>query len=196
VPGAFEASPEFEEDPLATADEIQGSGQQTLVQLEEVANSLQPWAVDFKLVKEIHFRWFESTFPADAGEFRTEMVLNRKGSAVEVEAILPAIDNACQNWNWRRENQQPEDDEDLIEFIVAEANTLAVCVYDVHPFIDGNTRATWHLRNYALMLDGLPPLGDPSDLDAYDLAWWAASPVDHVELDRVVLIELDSQDPG
>jgi hypothetical protein len=50
-----------------------------------------------------------------------------------------------ENWNWRRERYRPTDDLDLIEFIVAEANTLAVRVYDIHPFLDGNTRATWHL---------------------------------------------------
>jgi fido (protein-threonine AMPylation protein) len=102
-------------------------------------------AVDLKLVREIHFRWFETTFPADAGHFRTQMVLNRKSTAAEVEAILPAIQDGCENWNWRRERYRPTDDLDLIEFIVAEANTLAVRVYDVHPFLDGNTRATWHL---------------------------------------------------
>lgn len=191
--GAFDASAEFDDDPLATADEIQHSGQRALKVLGEVATSRDPWPVDFKLVREIHFRWFETTFPADAGEFRTEMVLNRKGSAVEVEAILPAIDHACENWNWRRANQRPPDDADLIEFIVVEANTLAVCVYDVHPFIDGNTRATWHLRNYALMLDGLPALNDPTDPDAYDTAWWAATTSDHEALDNVVLAELNVQ---
>jgi fido (protein-threonine AMPylation protein) len=69
------------------------------------------------------------------------MVLNRNGTAVEVEAILPAIDSACGNWNWRRDHQTSTDDADLMQFAVAEANTLTVRVYDVHPFIDGNTRA-------------------------------------------------------
>jgi fido (protein-threonine AMPylation protein) len=137
VAGAFDASAEFEEDPLVTADEVQTCGGRAFDILEQVARFSEPWAVDFKLVKEIHFRWFETTFPADAGEFRTQMVLNRKGTAVEVEAILPAIDNACENWNCRRENLQPEDEADLIQFAVAEANTLTVRVYDIHPFIDG-----------------------------------------------------------
>lgn len=148
MPGAFEASAEFEDDPLATADELQNSAGETPAWLEAVATSTEPWAVDFKLVKEIHFRWFESTFPADAGVFRTQMVLNRKGSAVEVEAV-------------------------------AEANTLTVRVYDVHPFIDGNTRADWHLRNYLLMLDGLPPLDNLVDPDRYMTAWWAATAEEH-----------------
>ena len=78
--GAFDASAEFDDDPLVTADEIQDSGQRALKILGEVASSPNPWAVDFTLVKEIHFRWFETTFPADAGEFRTAMVLNRKGT--------------------------------------------------------------------------------------------------------------------
>jgi fido (protein-threonine AMPylation protein) len=195
VPGAFEASAEFDHDPLATAEEIQHSGESVLRWLEAVATSEAPWPVDLKLVQEIHFRWFETTFPADAGQFRTQMVLNRKSTAVEVEAILPAIQSACENWNWRRERYRPADDLDLVEFIVAEANTLAVRVYDVHPFIDGNTRSTWHLRNYLLMLDGLRPLVDLADIEIYERAWWDAIAESHDELDQIVLTELASQRP-
>jgi fido (protein-threonine AMPylation protein) len=190
VPGAFEASAEFDHDPLATAEEIQHSGENVLRWLEAVATSEAPWPVDLKLIQEIHFRWFETTFPADAGQFRTQMVLNRKSTAVEVEAILPAVQGACDNWNWRRDHSRPNDDLDLVQFIVAEANTLAVRVYDVHPFIDGNTRATWHLRNYLLMLDGLRPLVDLANIEAYERAWWDAAAVSHDELDQVVLTEL------
>ena len=194
MPGAFDASAEVDHDPLATAEEIQHSGENVLRWLEAIATS-DPWAVDLKLAQEIHFRWFETTFPADAGQFRTQMVLNRKGTAVEVEAILPAVQGACENWCWRRERHRPTDDLELIKFIVAEANTLAVRVYDVHPFIDGNTRATWHLRNYLLMLDGLRPLIDLVDLDRYESAWWKATFEDHNELDEVVLAELAAQQP-
>lgn len=190
MPGAFDASAEFDHDPLPTAEEIQHSGQNVLRWLEAVATSETPWAVDVRLVQEIHFRWFETTFPADAGRFRTEMVLNRKGSAVEVDAILPAVQSACENWTWRRERFRPTDDSELIQFIIAEANTLAVRVYDVHPFIDGNTRATWHLRNYLLMLDGLLPLIDLANVIDYESAWWNASAEDHRPLDAVVLGEL------
>jgi fido (protein-threonine AMPylation protein) len=195
VPGAFEASAEFDHDPLATAEEIQHSGENVLRWLEAVATSETPWPVDLKLVREIHFRWFETTFPPDAGQFRTQMVLNRKNTAVEVEAILPAVQGACDNWNWRRDRHRPTDDQDLVEFIVAEANTLAVRAYDVHPFIDGNTRATWHLRNYLLMLDGLRPLVDLEDVDHYEGAWWQATVESHEELDQLVLAELASQLP-
>jgi len=73
---------------------------------------------------------------------------------------------------------------------VAEANTLAVRIYDVHPFIDGNTRATWHLRSYILMLDGLRPLVELDDIERYEHAWWNATDDDHSELDDVVLTEL------
>ncbi len=194
MPGAFDASAEFGHDPLPTAEEIQHSGQNVLRWLEAVATSEAPWPVDLRLVQEIHFRWFETTFPADAGRFRTQMVLNRKGSAVEVEAILPAVQSACENWTWRRERFRPASDPELIEFIVAEANMLAVRVYDVHPFIDGNTRATWHLRNYLLMLDGIRPLIDLSDSSAYEDVWWSASPEDHAEVDAVVLNELAQQE--
>ena len=194
MPGAFDASAEFGHDPLPTAEEIQHSGQNVLRWLETVATSEAPWPVDVRLVQEIHFRWFETTFPADAGRFRTEMVLNRKGSAVEVDAILPAVQGACENWAWRRERFRPADDPELIEFIVAEANTLAVRVYDVHPFIDGNTRATWHLRNYLLMLDGLRPLIDLVDQPGYESAWWNATAEDHAQLDAVILNELALQE--
>lgn len=155
-----------------------------------MASSPSRWPVDLKLVQEIHFRWFESTFPADAGQFRAEMVLNRKGTAVPVEAILPAVQSACENWAWRHDRYRPTDELKLIRFIVAEANTLTVRVYDVHPFLDGNTRATWHLRNYLLMLDGLRPLVDLLDFDGYETAWWEATAEDHGRLDTVVLDEL------
>jgi fido (protein-threonine AMPylation protein) len=195
VPGAFDASAELDHDPLATAEEIQRSGENALRWLEAVATSETPWPVGLKLVQEIHFRWFETTFPADAGHFRTQMVLNRKSTAVEVEAILPAVQDACENWNWRQERYRPTYDLDLVEFIVAEANTLAVRVYDVHPFLDGNTRATWHLRNYVLMLDGLRPLVDLADIDRYERAWWDSTAQTHDELDQVVLTDLASQRP-
>lgn len=190
MPGAFDGSAEFGHDPLPTAEEIQHSGQAVLRWLEAIATSEAPWPVDARLVQEIHFRWFETTFPADAGRFRTQMVLNRKGSAVEVEAILPAVQSACENWTWRHERFRPSDDAELVEFIIAEANTLAVRVYDVHPFIDGNTRATWHLRNYLLMLDGLLPLIDLANVNDYENAWWNASAEDHREVDAAVLGEL------
>ena len=111
-----------------------------------------------------------------------------------VEAILPAVDQACGNWAWRRDNVAPDNEGELIEFIVAEANTLTVAVYDVHPFVDGNTRTTWHLRNYLLMLDGLRPLTDLDDQAAYEEAWWEATTQDHVRLDAVVVRELDAHD--
>lgn len=196
MPGAFDASDEFDHDPLATADEIQHGGEEALRWLETVATSAEPRPLDLQLVKEIHFRWFETTFPTDAGRFRTAMVLNRKGTAVEVDAILPAVAGACENWNWRRERYRPSDELELIEFIVAEANTLAVRIYDVHPFIDGNTRATWHLRNYAFMLDGLRPLLDLADLGRYESAWWSATVEDHDELDEIVLADMVEQQPS
>lgn len=194
MPGAFEASAEFDHDPLATAEEIQHSGDDALRWLEALATSDSPWPVDLHLVREIHRRWFETTFPTDAGRDRTQMVLNRKGTAVEVDAILLAVVGACENWNWRREHHAPDDDADLVDFVVAEANTLTVRVYDVHPFIDGNTRTTWHLRNYLLMLNGLRPLIDLNDQDRYEKAWWNATADDHNTLDQVVLDALDAQD--
>lgn len=191
--GAFEVS--FEEgfglDPLLTAAEIERCGNELLFWLEDVATSTTPRPVDIHLVKEVHLRWFETTFPSDAGRERIEMVLNRKGTAADVAAIIPGVENACGNWRWRRGNARPSDAADEIEFIVEEANCLAISLYDVHPFLDGNTRATWHLRNYVLMLEGLPPVLDLADEDAYNEAWWGATPHEHSDLDRIVLEELD-----
>lgn len=61
------------------------------------------------------------------------MVSNRKGTAAEVPMILPGVMGACDNWNYRREHARPSDDLELVEFIVAEANTLVVDIYDIHP---------------------------------------------------------------
>lgn len=191
MPGAFQASPEFDYDSLATAEEIGDRGQDVLRWLTDLAESDIPRTVDIHLIFDIHRRWFESTFPNDAGHPRTSMVLNRKGTAVEVPAIIPALVNACDNWSYRREHRSRDTGENLVELIVTEANTLTV---DIYPFLDGNTRTTWHLRNYLLMLDGLRPLIDLADEDTYKSAWWSATAHDHVALDAVVLNELSRQD--
>jgi hypothetical protein len=115
LPGAFDASPEFDYDPLLTAEEIQQSGEETLRWLEALAVSESPRQVDVHLINDIHARWFDTTFPADAGRHRAEIVLNRKGTAVAVDAILPAVIQACGNWTWRRENCAPEGDAEFIE---------------------------------------------------------------------------------
>lgn len=192
---AFDASPKFDYDVLRTADEIQRCGRDLLLWLGKLAESAEPPPVDIPLIMAIHRGWFATTFPADAGHERRATVLNRKGTAVAYEAILPALDSACGNWQWRRANVAPPPGPEAVEFIVAEAHTLAVLVYDIHPFIDGNTRTAWHLRNYVLMLGGLMPLRGLIDAEAHDEAWWAASPTDHELLDRVVIDELAAQDP-
>jgi len=196
VRGAFEASPEeeFDLDPIRTAEEIQRCGADALEWLAKLASSDAPAAVDIRLVRAIHRRWFATTFPAEAGCERAQIVLNRKGTAAPVQGIIPGMDSACGNWRWRHEHCRPDDPAEEIRFIVAEANCLTVSLYDVHPFIDGNTRATWHVRNYALMVDGLRPLVDLSDEDAYNTAWWAATPHDHGALDDLVIEELARQD--
>lgn len=187
---AFEASHKFDYDALRTAEEIERCGSELLFWLEAVAAGAALRLPDVYLIREIHRRWFETTFPEDAGRERTEVVLNRKGTAVVVDAILPGVESACGNWQYRRERFTPCDGTEFIKFVIAEVNTLTVAVYDVHPFIDGNTQTTWHLRNYVLMLDGLRPLGDLVDEKAHDDAWWAATPQDHERLDQVVLDEL------
>lgn len=194
--GAFDASHEekFGFDPIRTADEILRCGDEALEWLKELASGETPAEVDIQLVRAIHRRWFATTFPSDAGRERTQIVLNRKGTAAPVQGIIPGMEGACGNWKWRRERYRPDDPAEEIRFIVAESNSLTVALYDVHPFIDGNTRATWHVRNYVLMLDGLRPLVDLSDEDAYNQAWWAATPQDHTALDELIIDELAKQD--
>lgn len=191
--GAFEVSAECEHDALRTAEEIQQSGREVLPWLEALAESEEPYPVNIHLIREIHRRWFESTFPADAGRERHAVVLNRKGTAADPEAIVPAVVNACANWDWRQKFA-PATGPELVAFNVAEANTLVVSIYDVHPFVDGNTRTTWDLRNYLLMLGGLRPLVDLRDQEAYEDAWWSAAPNDHDALDASVIQELAAQD--
>ncbi len=195
--GEFDVSfvEDFHGDPLATEEEIRRCGDEALRLLLRAINADEQPAVDIHLLRSIHRWWFETTFPADAGRERTVMVLNRKGTAEPVESIVDSVVAACDNWNFRRQ-YAPEDEADLVEFIVAEANTFAVRIYDIHPFIDGNTRATWHLRNYVLMLDGLLPLSELTDYDAYDAAWWTATPNDHEQLDALVVAELAALEGG
>jgi hypothetical protein len=39
-----------------------------------------------------------------AGPERTQTVLNRKGTAAPMPAIIPGMESACGNWKWRREH--------------------------------------------------------------------------------------------
>jgi hypothetical protein len=112
VGGAFDVSfeEEFELDPLRTAEEIHASGLDVLRWIEALATADRPRPVDVNLVTEIHRRWFETTFPSDAGRIRSSLVVNRKGTAVPVEAILPAVVEACDTWSWRQEHAAPGDD--------------------------------------------------------------------------------------
>ncbi len=188
--GAFEASPEFDWDPIRTAEEIQRAGGETLEWLRRLA--LDPVPIDYRLVCAIHRHWFDTTFPAEAGERRMKDVLNRKNTAEPYESILPSVVQACGNFAWRLENCLPGSEDEQVAFLVAETNTLAVAVYDIHPFIDGNTRASWHLRNYALMAHRLRPLVDYTD--RYEQAWWRSSPLAHEDLDYAVLEILAVED--
>lgn len=193
--GKFHASAEFDRDPVQTAREIEERGTEAQLWLGEQAASLDPALIDVHLVRTIHRRWFESTFPKDAGRERVVPVFNRKSTAVEVDAIVPGVHNACDNWTYRfAEVVKAASGEDQIELLVQEANTLAVRVYDIHPFIDGNTRTTFSLRNYALMLGGVGPVLGLNDVDEHTRAWMAATPHDHDDLDQLVLEALVSGD--
>jgi fido (protein-threonine AMPylation protein) len=194
--GAFEVSfvDEFDLDALRTAEEIDRCGADALEAMAHWVEEGDTPPVNLDLVADIHWRWFHTTFPNEAGQFRHTHVNNRKATAATVPEIIPGIGQACGNWTWRHENLMPDDDLERVEFVVAEANTLAVHVYDIHPFVDGNTRTTWHLRNYALMLGGLRPLTGLVDEETHMNAWWAATPHAHAELDAAVLTELDAHD--
>jgi hypothetical protein len=142
VPGAFDASPEpeFDLDEFRTAEEIQRNGEGLLQWLATAAESATLPRSTVTSFSTCTADGSKRPFPADAGRFRTSLVLNRKGTAVAVEGILPAVTSACSNWTYRR-----------------------AAAPDIHPFLDGNTRTTWHLRNYLLMHDGLRPLIDLND---------------------------------
>lgn len=140
--GKFHASAEFDHDPVRTALEIESRGTETQLWLGERAASPAPALVDIHLVRTIHRRWFESTFEEHAGRERVVMVFNRKGTAVEIEAIVPAVHNACDNWTYRfAAVVEAASGEDQVELLVQEANTLAVHVYDIHPFMGRQTPA-------------------------------------------------------
>jgi hypothetical protein len=51
-----------------------------------------------------------------------------------------------------------------------------------------------HLRNFLLMLDGLRPLIDLADEDAYKSSGGAATGHDYTALDAIVLNELSRRD--
>ena len=78
--------------------------------------------------------------------------------------------------------------------VVSEANEIALHVYNIHPFIDGNTRTTFSLRNYLLQVEGYDRLTVLEDADRYAAAWWRGNPGDHDALDEVVALELLAQD--
>lgn len=176
--------------PEATAEEIQRCGRVELIRLYELAR--RPGvAVDRHLLCSIHRGWFSTTFPEQAGIVRSSMVLNRKGTALAPDALESAIDSACGNWTHRFE--AAGGDFGSLERAVSEANEAAIAIYDAHPFIDGNTRTTWHFRNFLLMVPGYSPLLDPIDWRRFEYAWWSATPADHAELDLVTLESLSAE---
>ncbi len=151
----------------------------------------EPVSVDTHLVSEIHERWFSTAFPNVAGYIRRqEEVENRKVTAWPARDVGVGVLNACADWETAvREYQAPDYFTGLV-FYVSQANRLAVRIYDIHPFLDGNTRVTWSLRNYALLRCGLDALAGLDDMERYNRAWWAATPSNHMFLDEVVAEEL------
>lgn len=191
--GAFSASPLFDYSEELTAAEIRRAGWVCERWVDRHAISLENDEIAWPLIQSIHRMWFESTFPKDAGKQRGVMVVNRKGTAVPVGAIIDGVEAACGDWRWRQENLSPEDAIEQIEFSVAEANELVIRVYNIHPFLDGNTRATFSLRNLLLVRGGLYALQDV-DVEPFLDAWWKAQPGNHERLDELVVEALFEQD--
>jgi fido (protein-threonine AMPylation protein) len=150
-----------------------------------------PHPIDTKLVAEIHERWFKTAFPGVAGYIRRqEEVENRKATAWPARNVGVGVLTACADWGAARGQYTAPDYFTGLMFYVNQANRLAVRIYDIHPFLDGNTRATWSLRNYALMRCGLDPLAQLEDEERYRHAWWQSKPENHLYLDEVVAEEL------
>jgi fido (protein-threonine AMPylation protein) len=191
--GAFSASPLFGQDEGRTAAEVRRAGWTCERWIDRAATGLEVEDIGWPLVQDIHRMWFESTFPDDAGRQRSVMVLNRKNTAVAVDAIVGAVESSCGDWRWRQEHLFPADGVDQIEFAVAEANELVVRIYDIHPFLDGNTRATFSLRNLLLVRAGLYALQEV-DVQPFLDAWWNATPGHHERLDEIVIEALVAQD--
>jgi Fic family protein len=191
--GAFSASPRFGHDEERTALEIRRAGWRCERWVDRNVTDFELKDIRWPLIQDIHRMWFKSTFPDQAGRQRTVMVTNRKGTAVPVDAIVDGVEAACGDWRWRQENLNPGESLDQIEFAVSEANELVIRVYDIHPFLDGNTRATFSLRNLLLVRAGLYAIQEV-DVPAFMDAWWAATPGDHERLDDLVLSALIDQD--
>lgn len=191
--GAFAASPLCRYDEDATHSEIERAGWVAEQWVDRTAPGFSPADVTWSLICRIHQLWFSTTFPDRAGVQRREVVLNRKGTAVDPAAIIEGCENSCADWRYRLENHFPLEPIEQIAFSVTEANELVVRIYDIHPFVDGNTRATWSLRNFLLVQAGLYGL-EIADYDRLKEAWWRASPNDHAQLDAVVLEALIEQD--
>jgi Fic family protein len=191
--GAFSASALFGYSEQATVAEIRRAGWICERWVDRNAINLETEEIAWPLIQGIHRMWFGSTFPDDAGKPRGVMVANRKGTAVPVGAIIDGVEAACGDWRWRQENLSPDDAIEQIEFTVAEANELVIRVYDIHPFLDGNTRATFSLRNLLLVRGGLYALQEV-DVEPFLDAWWKAHPGSHERLDGLIVEALVEQD--
>lgn len=191
--GAFVASPRFGYDERLTQEEILRSGWHAERWVDRHGVSSGPDDVHWGLICHLHSMWFQSTFPGHAGVQRGVIVANRKGTAVAPSAIVEACENSCADWRYRQEHYSPDDPVEQLEFAVAEANELSVRIYDIHPFIDGNTRTTFSLRNLLLVRAELYGL-ETADHQKLADAWWNARPGDHGRLDELVLESLIEQD--
>jgi fido (protein-threonine AMPylation protein) len=89
---------------------------------------------------------------------------------------------------------QEPDPADLLAEAIYAANDLAVRMYDIHPFIDGNTRATFSLRNFALMRTGSQSIIYIPNEAEFETAWMEARPSDHDWLDALTAEALIAQE--
>lgn len=187
---AFDASHEFETDPRLTQVALRDSMARAHEGFMREARS-QPVELSVGVVAAVHRAIFSEAFPKHAGRFRSVDVLSRRGEVarwqnvpVLVGQVVTGFGDAVDLATLRTGNPGSAGT------TVHCANLLAVRLHHIHPFIDGNTRACWTLRNIVLVSGGLPPLTELRDELRHDQAWWAAQPHDCDLLDDAVIEEL------
>lgn len=191
--GAFTASYVYDASPERTAAALELAGQRAVPRAYEAARR-----DDFHLgpgfLTTIHREWFHDAFPAEAGRFRKVEVYSRRPSpapAGEVAAhVAQVFEGADEALRAVTDASRPELTAQDAAQVVHIATLLTVQVHHVHPFIDGNTRACWTLRNAVFVRAGLPPLGRLAKEGRHRSAWDAAMPYDTDQLVAVTLDEL------
>lgn len=137
------------------------------------------------MVQQIHKGWFETTFPGEAGQLRYTVVIASRARVGPVGDLGPAVHRACDDYRYQMAGIGNTSRDELAFQEIEIVNKLVATIYDVHPFIDGNTRTSFSLRDYALQALGHPSLGDVHTNARYMQAWGGSRPLDHGFLDEV-----------